>query len=200
MMLVFMLTCLSNFFVFSEACPRGVGAVLVHLTTTAHSGVSAAAAAESLAQAVMLLCQSAKAKELWHVSFALPLGEVSGKSGCGGIASGEGSVRGAVVLGRLPYSCDPYPVAEQAQAGFEQVFPKAPYFVQTDEEREEAARARGEGDEEAEALDNAIEEGERLEAAREQKLAGLLSRISQLEDKDSSSHQRIQRLEAKMRE
>lgn len=184
---------------YSEACPRGLGAVIVHLTTTSYAGVSATDASEALSKAIASLCSSAHVQELWHMSFALPLDptpiDSTQKSGSNDLSA----VQGAVVLRRLPYSCDPHPLVDQAQQAFERIFENVPYFVQSDEEREEAARARGEVDEEAAALDDAIREGERREALREESLRALLSRIEQLEISDSISIQRIEKLETKVK-
>jgi hypothetical protein len=165
--------------------------VLVHLTTTAVIGASAAKAAESLSKAISMLCKSSSAKEMWHVSFGLPISDSGVK-----MTSADGSmVQGSLVIGRLPYTCDPYPIIQQSQSAFEAIFEGVSYFVQSDEEREAAARARGEGDEEAMALDHAFRDDEQREAELANQLSLLSSRIDALEQQDFIANQRISNIE-----
>jgi len=251
----------------TESCPHGLGAVIVHLTTTAAPGFSAQESAHVLAKAISSLASVTNVTEVWHMSFALPLlqthpcpinthvddagisqtkesreTEAKDKEGGGvekgvekgvdkGVEKGVGEgainpkqgISGMVPLPRLSYSVDPHPIAAQAKQAFQYLFnhhhhstnkdttdttdtveadTEVPYFKQTDEEREEAARARGEGDEEANALDDALKDDEYRASQREEalKLKALIERVEVLEDLDLKTEKRLTKIENVLRE
>jgi hypothetical protein len=123
------------------ACPAGLGASILHLTTTVVVAGSEAAARDAalavagaaLAAAAQLLSDAwGGGKEVWHLAFALPLAGpyarppyalLSRAAAVGWPPEVEGRVRGGLALPRLPYSLDPHPQVAAARRAFAALFP-----------------------------------------------------------------------------
>jgi hypothetical protein len=177
-------------------CPSSLGVSVLNLTTsvtvTAPSGQpcdKSEALAEGgrvLERASALLLAPVAAVEVWHLSFALPVGTTVGTAvgadsavgQAGAVPSSEAGpwaadclgldCLGLECLGRLPYQPDPWPQLSQARDAFGRLFGKeAPFLVQSKEAARECALARGEtvdADDDEDALHRALAGSDASEA------------------------------------